>query len=278
MGTYVLPKKVADCFGSDNRQVTVESVLGVSFAVFMVIAWFVFRHQDAWVWALQDILSISVTCAFLLNIRIPTLRLATYLLVSFFFYDIFMTFITPVFFGGKSVMMEVATAGRATQKAVELTCERTLSEKLPMLFLIPRFDYFGGFSMLGLGDVFLPGLFIVYCLRVDYLKMKIFQRENPDQTFNRSQFLLSHRYYIPVCIAYSMGFIAVLLANKYEITINGVQGQPALLYLVPFTLGTFHFLAYRNKDLATLWNISLASLDPEEFEEDTEEGDDHETV
>ena len=40
-------------------------------------------------------------------------------------------------------------------------------ERLPMLFLFPRASGDGDFSMLGYGDVILPGLLVVYNLLFD---------------------------------------------------------------------------------------------------------------
>merc|ERR1711968_294565 len=37
------------------------------------------------------------------------------------------------------------------------------------------------------------------------------------------------------------------------ITINGVRGQPALLYLVPCTLGTLSFMAWFKGEFVELW-------------------------
>lgn len=92
-----------------------------------------------------------------------------------------------------------------------------------MLFLFPNF--IGGFSMLGLGDVFLPGLFVSYCLRLDYLKMKIFQG-NGGEGYTFYEFLSLHQYYAVACFAYATGLFLTILANYYEITVNHVEGQP----------------------------------------------------
>lgn len=92
-----------------------------------------------------------------------------------------------------------------------------------MLFLFP--DGSGGLSVLGLGDVFLPGIFIAYCLRVDYLAMKVAQQKKV-QALSFIQFCCGHKYYVATCCAYAAGFMATILANLFEVTVNGVQGQP----------------------------------------------------
>ena len=99
-----------------------------------------------------------------------------------------MTFFTPFFFNGKNVRVEVATAGNTPKDVVkhegsDLICDRTSAEQMPMLFLIlnsfslldlsvfnPREP--SNFSVLGMGDVFLPGLMLVYALKLDYLKLR----------------------------------------------------------------------------------------------------------
>ena len=122
---------------------------------------------------------------------------------------------------------------------------RQAEEQVPMLFAVPRFDWYGGYSMLGLGDVVLPGLLVVLGLRFDYAKLRFQHREFDDgkTPFPKPSFRKIHSYYIPLVIAYSLGLFMTFVANIRGWTVNGVKGQPALLYLVPFTLGCFVFLA-----------------------------------
>merc|ERR1711865_1336671 len=87
-----------------------------------------------------------------------------------------MVFITPLFFG-KSVMITVATSG-GPPTADPAWCEKYPDdvncqggEPLPMLFQIPRlWDYQGGSSLLGLGDIVLPGLLVSLAARLDAAK------------------------------------------------------------------------------------------------------------
>jgi signal peptide peptidase-like protein 2B len=88
-----------------------------------------------------------------------------------------MVFLTPFIFG-TSVMVDVATAGQP-QQVSNPACYCRLNpsddsvcgvgEVMPILLRLPRLnDYRGGFSMLGLGDIVLPGLLLSYALRTDY--------------------------------------------------------------------------------------------------------------
>ena len=53
---------------------------------------------------------------------------------------------------------------------------------------------------------------------------------------------------------YLAGLSCALAANMYHLTINGVQGQPALLYPVPLTIGPVSLLAYSRGELPRLWS------------------------
>ena len=86
----------------------------------------------------QDTLGVAVCFIFMRSLRIPSLRIAALLLSLMFFYDIFMVFLSPLFFPS-SVMMTVATAGEpAVTKGSHGECIRLPGERMPMLFLIPR--------------------------------------------------------------------------------------------------------------------------------------------
>ncbi len=58
-------------------------------------------------------------------------------------------------------------------------------------------------------------------------------------------------YYLPTLIAYAVGVLATYTALYFEV--GGTEGQPALLYLVPATLGTMVALAAVRGHLRGLW-------------------------
>ena len=152
--------------------------LAIVAALTTATVWGITRHA-AWNWVLLDCLGLCVCCLIVSTMRIAGLRAATILLVLFFFYDIFMVFITPSIFGD-SVMVEVATGGGAnlpsttvqnttSHGASRAECVRKPGENIPMLYMIPRLaGWTGGFSMLGYGDVIFPSLLLSHVLRFDY--------------------------------------------------------------------------------------------------------------
>jgi Signal peptide peptidase len=316
-------------------------------------------------WVTQDILGACMCITFLGLIQLNSIQVASILLVVAFVYDIFFVFISPLIFN-KSVMITVATSGGPPSAGPEW-CEKYPSDKdcqggdpLPMLLTIPKlFDYQPGSSLLGLGDIVLPGLLLSFASRLDAAKYLVALAGGTDKTrrsrvqrsdvtddleavaegeeqdgvmassvpstqtnssatmrrfgsssnapteasdSNTSVDSYAYRdadqvqstlysswwcclcawvsyhcygtsepsagsallfggggyYFVPLCVAYAVG---LLMAN---IAVYLMQmGQPALLYLVPCTLGSMCFLGWRRKELHSLWSgpVVLSTAD-----------------
>ncbi|KAG5565833.1 hypothetical protein RHGRI_001670 [Rhododendron griersonianum] len=154
-------------------------------------------------------------------IRVPNLKVGTVLLSCAFLYDIFWVFVSKWWFK-ESVMIVVARGDKSGEDGI------------PMLLKIPRmFDPWGGYSIIGFGDIILPGLLIAFSLRYDWLSKKN----------------LRAGYFLWAMIAYGLG----LLITYVALNLMDGHGQPALLYIVPFTLGTFLTLGRKREDLKNLW-------------------------
>ena len=221
-------------------QVPAHVAATVPAAIGLVVWWLVTRHSS-YAFVLQDTFGVCLCCMFLLQVRLPNVKVAVVLLTAFFFYDIFMVFISPVFFGD-SVMVNVATAGMPTA-VMNQVCYCRLhpddskhcgpGEAMPILFRFPRLlDYRGGSAMLGLGDVVLPGLLLSYAARLDVASRR----------------KAASGYFLPLLVGYGVGLAC---ANMAVILMR--QGQPALLYIVPATLIPFVALAHCRGDLRNSW-------------------------
>lgn len=148
---------------------------------------------------------------------------------------------------------------------------------MPMILAIPFFgDFRGGFSMIGLGEIILPGLLISFAARYDAareLVRKCSQTssirsgengvdagtpsdESGAGSTSRTHYHLGRvykavfkGYFGPLMISYGVGlmcaFIAVWMMRR---------SQPALLYLVPACLGTMLFLGWGRRELSELWS------------------------
>jgi len=203
--------------------VTVSAIFSILFALGCVIAWIVTTF-----WILTDMLAICLAISSISFIRLPNLKIAFILLFLFFLYDIFWVFLSTFFFG-KSVMESVATNLPA----------------LPMVIIFPNISLtfkIDGFSLLGVGDMVLPGLFLSFLYRYD-----TYQRENNIQPSSGVKMILSS-YFWRALLFYMLGFILTIV-----ILLVMNKGQPALLYLVPFTFSITCFTAYWRGEFKQLW-------------------------
>ncbi len=117
-----------------------------------------------------------------------------------------------------------------------------------MLFTIPRInDYAGGSSLLGLGDIVLPGLLLSFASRFDEAKRLVGAFHSPRSYEENCSRNIG--YFIPAVIAYAIG---LAMANVAVYVMR--MGQPALLYLVPCCLGVIVYLGWKRGELTDLWN------------------------
>ncbi|CAK9134401.1 unnamed protein product [Ilex paraguariensis] len=190
------------------------------FCIAFAVLWAVFRRVS-FAWIGQDILGIALIITVLQIVRVPNLKVGTILLSCAIVYDIFWVFVSKWWFH-KSVMIVVARGDRSGEDGI------------PMLLKIPRlFDPWGGYSIIGFGDIILPGLLVAFSLRYDWLSKKN----------------LRAGYFLWAMIAYGLG----LLITYVALNLMDGHGQPALLYIVPFTLGTFLALGKKRGELKNLW-------------------------
>lgn len=190
------------------------------FCIVFAVVWAVYR-SISFAWIGQDILGIALIITVLQIVRVPNLKVGSVLLSCAFLYDIFWVFISKRWFH-ESVMIVVARGDKSGEDGI------------PMLLKIPRmFDPWGGYSIIGFGDILLPGLLIAFSLRYDWLSKKS----------------LRAGYFLWAMMAYGLG----LLITYVALNLMDGHGQPALLYIVPFTLGTLLSLAKRRGDLEILW-------------------------
>ncbi|KAF8764894.1 signal peptide peptidase-like 2B [Argiope bruennichi] len=209
--------------GGSSCHIDFRQVLLVAFAIAISVFWVVIRKEKH-AWVLQDILGVAFCIHMLKSIRLPSLKICFVLLVLLFFYDIFFVFVTPYFtVKGESVMEEVATGGSS-------------AEQLPMVLRVVHFGFdplavcYKQFSILGFGDILVPGLLISYCHGFDLVTSK------------------KRIYFLTTVIMYGIGLLITFGALFLMST-----AQPALLYLVPCTLIPTLLLGWFRGELSTLW-------------------------
>ncbi|BAF20573.1 signal peptide peptidase-like 5 precursor [Oryza sativa Japonica Group] len=191
------------------------------FCIVFAVLWAVHRHFT-YAWIGQDILGIALIITVIQIVRVPNLKVGSVLLSCAFFYDIFWVFVSKRWFH-ESVMIVVARG------------DKTDEDGVPMLLKIPRmFDPWGGYSIIGFGDILLPGLLVAFALRYDWAAKKSLQTG----------------YFLWSMVAYGSG----LLITYVALNLMDGHGQPALLYIVPFTLGALISLGWKRGELWNLWS------------------------
>ncbi|KAF0989239.1 hypothetical protein HZS_2417 [Henneguya salminicola] len=148
-------------------------------------------------WILNNIVAASFTLTLLESLTLDKFLHSFILFVGLFVYDVFWVF-------GTNVMLTVAK-----------NIDAPLMFRFPYSVLLPeaKIQYAG----LGLGDVAVPGLFLVFLLRFDLSKKKI-----------------DYHYFGTGMFCYVAALILCTIAVDYT-----GRGQPAFFYIVPFFfLGT----------------------------------------
>ncbi|CAD7668098.1 unnamed protein product [Nyctereutes procyonoides] len=189
--------------------------------------WVAHRNEDRWAWLLQDTLGVAYCLFVLRRVRLPTLRNCASFLLALLAFDVFFVFITPLLTRtGESIMVEVASG----------PMDSSSHERLPMVLRVPLLSFSAltlcdqRFSILGFGDIVVPGFLVAYCHRFD---VQIRSRQV---------------YFVACTAAYAVGLLVTFVAMVLM-----QMGQPALLYLVSSTLLTSLAVAACRQELTLFW-------------------------
>jgi signal peptide peptidase-like 2B len=164
-------------------------------------------------WIFNNIIGVMLIFTMMKIVRMTNYKVAALLLGLAFFYDIFWVFYSDRFFG-QSVMASVATR---VDLPMKLTCP--IMKNYP----VPRC------SLLGLGDMVLPGFFVAFCYNFDNL--------------------IKTRVYFKTCF---IGYCTGLIICMFCLVVYD-SAQPALLYLSPCTLIPVLALAANRGETQALW-------------------------
>ncbi|GMH35840.1 hypothetical protein BSKO_03708 [Bryopsis sp. KO-2023] len=194
--------------------------LAVAPVALVFCGWYFFQKH----WYANNILGIAFSIQGIEHLSLGSVHVGTILLSGLFFYDIFWVFFTPV-------MVTVAKSFDA-----------------PIKLLFPRVQLEGDlkrpFSMLGLGDIVIPGIFVALLLRFDVV--------NDFKT----------KYFYSAFGGYIGGLaMTIVVMNVFN------AAQPALLYIVPAVLGSVFLHALKNGEFKQVFNFK-----EKEREEEKEKG------
>jgi len=224
-----------------------------------VIVWILTGH-----WLLMDALGMGLCVAFIALVQLPSLKVSTLLLVGLLVYDVFWVFFSSYIFS-TNVMVKVATRPAENPigllaKKLHLTSSGNDSPKLslPGKLVFPSLQNAGHFSMLGLGDIVMPGLLLCFVLRFDaYKRNQLSSEPGVPPPLNMLQKIT---YFHCSLVGYFLGLVTSTISSEVF-----QAAQPALLYLVPFTLLPLLIMAYLKGDLMRMWHEPFRTKTPQKY-------------
>jgi len=193
-------------------------------------------------WVFNNIMALIFCIHALQSMFIGNFKNGFMLLTLLFFYDIFFVF-------GTDVMLTVA-------KGIDA----------PIKLMFPT-DYSGEkpkYSILGLGDIVIPGIFCSLCLRYDFLKnLNIKHMEGLLKKEARGEDVSTVKYLVKTAVECDKHFFrAVNIGYFFAIVCTIVvmlffeHGQPALLYLVPGCISAVLITSYVKGEFNEMWEFS----------------------
>jgi minor histocompatibility antigen H13 len=194
-----------------------------------VTLWYVWTRH----WVANNLIGIAMSLQAMESLSLGSYKTGAVLLSLLFFYDIFFVF-------GTDVMVTVA---------------KSVDAPIKLLFIkaFAQADADAQFSMLGLGDIVLPGVFVALLLRYDAAKAKL-----ELGTVDHSSTSFPKPIFNITVLFYALGLWAtVLVMHIFK------HPQPALLYLVPACLIASVLAGILHGRMRDLWEFDETPKKPE---------------
>lgn len=211
--------------GTKPIRVTFSVLFSFIFGVGVSVAFFVTKN-----FVLHNIIAVSFSLLAISLLSLDQFKIGFVLLAGLFFYDIFFVFATPV-------MVAVAKSFDGPAKII-----------FPVTL-----DPFRA-SILGLGDIIIPGFFVAMCLRFDaYLYRGKNVRNFPPSAVHGHNWPKPHFH--AVLFAYCMCLVLTSAIMFYF-----RAAQPALLYLCPGVSLGLTISCWRHGQLKEMWEYSESAI------------------
>lgn len=194
-------------------------------------------------WMLSNVIAVCFAIQGIMLIQLDSFATGFILLGGLFLYDIFWVFGSSKF-AGESVMVKVATN---FDGPIKLVVPRNLGDAFVALrehgwHALPAWK----FSLLGLGDIVVPGIFVALALQFDQQQAS---SRHPSVSFDRFYSQFAKPYFTVCMIGYVAGLVMTMVVMHVFQT-----GQPALLYLSPSCSLSILLAALTRGELHALWN------------------------
>lgn len=250
---------------------------GYAFAIAWIVVGFSYVQplNNTYYWIMQDVMCVLYCIYFLTKLELNSAMIPVVTMLMVFVYTIFYAILARDRLLGSSILVDI-TRNAGTGMWADY-CDNyhwdpaCLGSQSPLPLLIalplPR-DFRGGFAMIGLGEIIVPGLLISFAARYDAARMLVKKCSRtsrsvntPPQEFDSDQQVTKVHYYLgrvkkalfkgyfgPLIITYTLTLLAAYLVEY----MTGVA-QATLLYLVPACLGITGFIGSLRRELSELW-------------------------
>uniref|UniRef100_A0A1D1ZBA4 Minor histocompatibility antigen H13 n=1 Tax=Anthurium amnicola TaxID=1678845 RepID=A0A1D1ZBA4_9ARAE len=190
-------------------------------------------------WIASNIFGLAFAFNAIQMLSIDSFKTGMILLSGLFFYDIFWVF-------GTEVMVTVAKSFDAPIKVVWPKQWHGLASDEPLQF-----------TMLGLGDIVIPGIYVALCLRFDH---SLYLKKNP----NAKKYSAFPTTYFNTCFtAYILGLVTtIVIMHTFK------AAQPALLYLSPACILSVLITGIVKNQLKEVFNYTAEDSDEEKKKKD----------
>lgn len=189
--------RLADKKEQWKLEVTWPRVLG-----FLLAAAFAAFYSLTKNWLASNLFGMAFALSAITMLHLDSFKTGMTLLAGLFIYDVFWVF-------GTDVMVSVAKSFNVPVKLL-----------FPRNVLVPNwYSLDANFTMLGLGDIVIPGVMVALCLRFD----EHVGKKNPEKNGN-----FAKSYFTTCFISYILGLLTTMVVMH-----TFKAAQPALLYLSP---------------------------------------------
>ncbi|EQB77399.1 hypothetical protein CB1_000340060 [Camelus ferus] len=235
---------------TNNSIQTIDSTqalfLPIGASVSLLVMFFFFDSVQVVFTICTAALAMGLCVAMIAFVRLPSLKVSCLLLSGLLIYDVFWVFFSAYIFNS-NVMVKVATQPADNPLDVlsrKLHLGPNVGRDVPRLSLPGKLVFPSStgshFSMLGIGDIVMPGLLLCFVLRYDnYKKQASGDSCGASGPANISGRMQKVSYFHCTLIGYFVGLLTATVASRIH-----RAAQPALLYLVPFTLLPLLTMAY----------------------------------
>ena len=187
-------------------------------------------------WLTNNLFGVAFSICGIESLMLPNFKVGFILLWGLFFYDIFWVY-------GTDVMLTVA---------------KSVDAPIKLIFPINLLADPPAFSMLGLGDIVIPGIFVALCLKYDVdkainLYRKSIQNQTGSQSTSPSNSLWGPiSFFKPTYFAWCLVGYALGIVLTFQAMIIFNHAQPALLFLVPCCTFSVLICGFLKKELSEL--------------------------